>query len=109
MPARSDGRDRPATAVADGEEHRNGGDPVTLTPMPKARTIARRRFPPWQVIELQGGYAVEDAAGHRLGVFYGRADASAAKQAGVLTLDEARQMAFDFATLPELLKVEGKG
>jgi len=71
----------------------------------KARTIARRRFPPWQVLELQGGYAVEDAAGHRLGIFYGRADGMA-KQAGVLTLDEARQMAFDFARLPELLKVE---
>lgn len=77
--------------------------------MSKARTIARRRFPPWQVIELPGGYAVEDAAGHRLGLFYGNADASAAKQAGALTRDEARQMAFDFARLPELLKVEGRG
>jgi hypothetical protein len=82
---------------------------MTLMAMPKARTIARRRFPPWQVIELQGGYAVEDAEGHRLGIFYGTGDASAAKQAGVLTLDEARQMAFDFARLPELLKVEGRG
>ncbi len=89
--------------------HRNGNGPMTLTAMPKARTIARRRFPPWQVIELQGGYAVEDAEGRRLGIFYGEADASAAKQAGGLTLDEARQMAFDFARLPELLKVEGRG
>ena len=74
--------------------------------MSKGRTIARRRFPPWQVLELQDGYAVEDARGHRLGVFYGRADPSMAMRAGLLTLDEARQMAFDFARLPELLKVE---
>ena len=74
--------------------------------MTKARTIARRRFPPWQVLELQGGYAVEDAEGYRLCIFFGRADPSTVKQAGVLTLDEARQMAFDFARLPELLKVE---
>ena len=79
---------------------------MTLTFMTKARTIARRRFPPWQVLELQGGYAVEDAEGYRLCIFFGRADPSTAKQAGVLTLDEARQMAFDFARLPELLKVE---
>jgi len=39
-------------------------------------------------------------------VFYGRADPSMAMRAGILTLDEARQMAFDFARLPELLKVE---
>ncbi len=109
MPTRSDGRHRPAIAAACGEEHRNGSYPLTLTSMSKARTIARRRFPPWQVIELQGGYAVEDAEGHWLGIFYGKADASAAKQAGVLTLEEARQMAFDFARLPELLKVEGRG
>ncbi len=58
------------------------------------------------MLELPGGYAVEDAEGYRLGIFYGRADPSTAKHAGVLTLDEARQMAFDFARLPELLKVE---
>jgi hypothetical protein len=74
--------------------------------MTKARTIARRRFPPWQVLEVHGGYAVEDAEGYRLCIFFGMADPGAAKQAGVITLDEARQMAFDFARLPELLKVE---
>jgi hypothetical protein len=86
--------------------HRNVGRLLTLTSVSKARTIARRRFPPWQVLELQGGYAVEDAEGYRLGIFYGRAGPGTAKQADLLTLDEARQMAFDFARLPELLKVE---
>jgi len=68
-----------------------------------ARTIARPRFPPWQVYELQGGYAVEDAEGRRLGTFYGKTDPVEAREAGLLTLEEARQTAFDFARLVELL------
>jgi hypothetical protein len=72
--------------------------------MSQARTIARRRFSPWQVFELPGGYAVEDAEGRRLCTFYGRADSGTATHAGVLTIDEARQMALDFARLPELLE-----
>jgi hypothetical protein len=37
--------------------------------------VTPRRFPPpWRVVELPGGYAVEDANGQRLGTFYGRAD-----------------------------------
>ncbi|MBO0753955.1 MAG: hypothetical protein J2P53_17680 [Bradyrhizobiaceae bacterium] len=71
--------------------------------MSNTRTIARLRFPPWQVYELQGGYAVEDAEGRRLGTFYGKPDPVEARQAGVLTLEEARQTAFDFARLVELL------
>jgi hypothetical protein len=71
--------------------------------MSDARTIARLRFPPWQVCELQGGYAVEDAEGRRLGTFYGKPGPLEARQAGLLTLEEARQTAFDFARLVELL------
>jgi hypothetical protein len=70
-------------------------------------TIAKppRRFPaPWQVVVLPGGYAVEDAMGQKLGTFYGRADPQSARLAGVLTLDEARRMAVNFAKLPELPK-----
>jgi hypothetical protein len=73
--------------------------------MPDVRTIARLRFPPWQVHELQGGYAVEDAEGRRLGTFYGKSDAGEARQAGLLTLEEARQTALDFARLVELLEI----
>jgi hypothetical protein len=36
-------------------------------------------------------------------VFYGRADPNTAGHAGFLTMDEARQMAIDFAKLPKLL------
>jgi hypothetical protein len=69
--------------------------------MSKARTIKRRLFPPWEVLELEGGYAVEDAMGRRLGTFYGRSDAVAARQDSTLTMEEARQSAFDFARLAD--------
>ncbi len=70
-----------------------------------------RRFPPpWRVVALPGGYAVEDATGQWLCTFYGRAEPNAAQQAGDLTLEEARHLAADFARLPELLSaVEGAG
>ena len=73
-----------------------------------ASTIARLRFPPWQVCELQGGYAVEDAEGRRLGTFYGKPNPVEARQAGLLTLEEARQTAFDFARLVEQLHEAGE-
>src|SRR6266481_4551286 len=57
---------------------------------------------PWQIVELPNGFAVEDAAGLQLGVFYGRSDPNTAGHAGFLTMDEARQLAFNFARLPEL-------
>ncbi len=65
------------------------------------------RFPvPWRIVELPTGFAVEDATGQQLGVFYGRAPDSAG-HTGIMTMDEARQMALDFAKLPELLKPDG--
>ena len=62
------------------------------------------RFPaPWRIVEIPSGFAVEDATGQQLGEFYGRADPNIAGHTGFLTMDEARQMAVDFAKLPELL------
>jgi hypothetical protein len=65
-------------------------------------------FPaPWRIVELPSGFAVEDATGRQIGVFYGRAPCSAG-HTGIMTLDEARQMAIDFAKPPEpLLKQNG--
>jgi len=63
------------------------------------------RFPePWRIVEIAHGFAVDDATGRQLGVFYGRTDPNTAGHTGFLTIDEARQMAVDFARLPELLK-----
>ena len=63
------------------------------------------RFPtPWRIVEIPNGFAVDDATGQQLGVFYGRADPNTAGHTGFLTIDAARQMAIDFARLPELLE-----
>jgi hypothetical protein len=64
------------------------------------------RFPsPWRIVEIPNGFAVDDAAGRQLAVFYGRADPNIAGHTGYLTLNEARQLAVNFAKLPELLKL----
>lgn len=59
---------------------------------------------PWRIVEIPNGFAVDDATGRQLGVFYGRADPNTAGHTGFLTIEEARQMAVNFARLPELLK-----
>jgi hypothetical protein len=64
------------------------------------------RFPaPWRIVEIPNGFAVDDATGQQLAVFYGRADPNIAGHTGYLTIDEARQLAINFAKLPELLKL----
>jgi hypothetical protein len=62
------------------------------------------RFPgPWRIAEFPNGFAVNDATGRQLGFFYGRADPNMAGHASFLMIDEARQIAIDFARLPGLL------
>ncbi len=62
------------------------------------------RFPgPWRIVEFPYGFAVHDATGRQLGFFYGRAASNMAGHAGFLMIDDARQIAVDFARLPELL------
>jgi hypothetical protein len=62
-----------------------------------------RRFPPpWTVQRLPGGFKVVDANGQSLAYFYARDNDHDASIAKVLTMDEARRMASNFAKLPEL-------
>ena len=50
-----------------------------------------------------------DANGQSLAYFYAHDNDHDANTAGVLTMDEARRMASNFARLPELLGRGGKG
>ena len=64
---------------------------------------ARRFPPPWTVQRLPGGFKVIDANGQSLAYFYARENDNDAGTAGVLTMDEARRLASNFAKLPDLL------
>ena len=62
--------------------------------------MTNRRFPtPWTVIRLP----VIDDNGQSLAYFYAHDNDHDANIAGVLTMDEARRLASNFAKLPELL------
>ena len=52
---------------------------------------------------IAGGFKVVDASGQSLAYFYARENDNDAGTAGVLTMDEARRLASNFAKLPELL------
>jgi hypothetical protein len=57
---------------------------------------------PWRIVEIPNGFAVEDVTGKQIGILFGRAPGSTG-HTGIMTMGEARQVAFDFARLPELL------
>jgi hypothetical protein len=64
-----------------------------------------RRFPaPWRTDKTPGGYVVRDANGQALAYLYSQAEA---RQAKVLTADEARRIAMNVARLPDLLGSAG--
>ena len=65
---------------------------------------SRRIPPPWRTDRTPHGYVVRDANGQELAYIYSRENEDEARQAKVLTKDEARRIAVN--TLPELL---GKG
>jgi hypothetical protein len=68
--------------------------------------MSLRSFPvPWSVVDIPGGFRVQDATGNPLCYVYSWDDPSAGHQADLLTRVDAHRMAENFAKLPELLKL----
>ena len=69
-----------------------------------------RRFPPpWRADKIPGGYVVRDANEQAIAYIYSRENEAEARQAKVLTKDEARRIAINIARLPELLGKDERG
>ena len=78
---------------------------VEAIPQPAASpSMTSRRFPaPWRTDKMPGGYVIRDANGQALAYTYSRDSEADARQAKMLTNDEARRIAINMARLPELL------
>jgi hypothetical protein len=73
-----------------------------MGPFEKKAEPPRRFPPPWRADPMPGGYVVRDANGQALAYVYSRENDAEARQATVLTNDEARRIAVNIARLPEL-------
>jgi hypothetical protein len=69
--------------------------------------MSPRRFPPpWTPRRAAGGFEVRDARGQQLVLVQAHENEFAARNMGLLTLDEARRVAIGIARLPDLMRRE---
>jgi hypothetical protein len=72
-------------------------------------TPEHSRFPaPWIAQDLGACFVVKDGSGQKLGYFYYEEEPGRRSAAKMLTRDEARQIAVNFAKSPELLAPKKK-
>ncbi len=71
-----------------------------------AAVTTRRRFPPpWTIDEMNDVcFIVRDKNGQQLGYFYYEVEPGRRTASNMLTKDQARRLAVNFAKLPELLR-----